>query len=413
MRVFFFIKVIALVVFCSYVSLPLQAERYYVVVATFSQKSSAEDFAYSLKSVFPESSFLFREQRRLYHVYATSTTEISRAVTQANQIKSKTGFVDAWIFTAFSPEQNLSSGRSLAERQPRYSSDHNLSVNSSAYIASVKEAHKPMVRMTSEVQEKGLWKESGGIKFIPGIKSLHRLNDEIKTSAAYVLSFAVEENNHSIPANISLLSRKKGEKIATFATDELAALRANGRGETFFFACDIPGYSMSTVAFNPERLVATTDMKPNTEGVWEVRFNVSKLAVDKLELRYNLLFSPNTALMNSDFRTQVEALVVLLSSNAWYKIVINSHCHPAPKREIKVRGGDNDFFDIKGAIEKRGTDKLLTKERAEAFRDYLISRGVDKRKIVVMGWGSMDPMARGSSGDVSMNDRTEIELVAR
>jgi hypothetical protein len=54
---------------------------------------------------------------------------------------------------------------------------------------------------------------------------------------------------------------------------------------------------------------------------------------------------------------------------------------------------------------------MLTRERAETLRNYLVVRGIDKKRVGVMGWGSIDMLTASTAKDADLNERIEIELV--
>jgi len=70
---------------------------------------------------------------------------------------------------------------------------------------------------------------------------------------------------------------------------------------------------------------------------------------------------------------------------------------------------------IEGHTDSRGGDSLnqrLSEKRAEAVKDYLVSRGVDESRVQVRGAGKSRPIADNSSAEGrALNRRVEIVLV--
>lgn len=73
-------------------------------------------------------------------------------------------------------------------------------------------------------------------------------------------------------------------------------------------------------------------------------------------------------------------------------------------------------IEVGGHTDKRGGDALnvpLSQQRANAVRDYLISRGVDPAQLTARGYGSSRPVdASATADDEPRNRRTEFTITA-
>ncbi len=75
--------------------------------------------------------------------------------------------------------------------------------------------------------------------------------------------------------------------------------------------------------------------------------------------------------------------------------------------------GEEEPITIEGHTDSRGNEDqnlLLSKQRAEAVRDYLISLGVDQDRITAVGYGEARPMANNDSPEGRANNR-RVEVV--
>jgi outer membrane protein OmpA-like peptidoglycan-associated protein len=72
-------------------------------------------------------------------------------------------------------------------------------------------------------------------------------------------------------------------------------------------------------------------------------------------------------------------------------------------------------IEIAGHTDSDGDDsanKILSEQRALAVKNYLISKGINKERIFIIGYGESRPVAENSSQEgKSKNRRTEIRIL--
>jgi outer membrane protein OmpA-like peptidoglycan-associated protein len=66
---------------------------------------------------------------------------------------------------------------------------------------------------------------------------------------------------------------------------------------------------------------------------------------------------------------------------------------------------------MKGSENKNGSAKELSKQRAEAVRDYLVEHGIEKSRMEIMAWGGTNMLVGETSSSAKLNDRIEIEIL--
>jgi outer membrane protein OmpA-like peptidoglycan-associated protein len=80
-----------------------------------------------------------------------------------------------------------------------------------------------------------------------------------------------------------------------------------------------------------------------------------------------------------------------------------------------MRGDPNSQFVVEGHTDSRGSvavNQALSKNRANAVRDYLIERGVPADRITAEGHGSDNPVADNKTADGRANNR-RVEIVVK
>ncbi len=75
----------------------------------------------------------------------------------------------------------------------------------------------------------------------------------------------------------------------------------------------------------------------------------------------------------------------------------------------------NSLIDVYGHTDSTGSDSFnqgLSERRAKAVADYLIARGVDRRRVMTQGFGETQPVAdNGTASGRSLNRRVEIKII--
>ena len=76
-----------------------------------------------------------------------------------------------------------------------------------------------------------------------------------------------------------------------------------------------------------------------------------------------------------------------------------------PNLEIEL-GGHTDNQGIYSA------NLRLSRDRAEAVMQYLVDRGIDKKRIVVVGYGPAKPVASNANPESRQNNRrVEVKIL--
>lgn len=368
-----------------FVSLAIAAEAgpFYVVVGTFSSERRAAEFADAIDGLFHDAAYIFDAQRKVYHVYTRETAVQHEAEEARHAVQKESGFGHAWVFTDFASVG--AEGVVLASTSAGDPARLELYTGGSVLLSA---------------------QDNSYLSYTNGV---HASTPQDAHAVVQTLKFFAETTSGvRLPAKVVLMN-SHGKALENFKTDALVSFTVKESGQSLTFLCEVPGYSsdIKTVALG--RLVDSHDIQKNEEGVWEIRFAVSRVDVDEVKLLYRHVFYRDASVLRRSSRKQIDALVTLLKANPDWRIVINSHCNEGYKRSIKVTRVS--YFDLKDAAEKSGTDKQLTRERAETLRDYLAYQGIDESRITVMGWGSLDMLVKGKEDAAGINERVEVEIL--
>lgn len=126
---------------------------------------------------------------------------------------------------------------------------------------------------------------------------------------------------------------------------------------------------------------------------------------------YNVSFYKDAVIMLPRAKEELDELVHLMKSNPAYEIKIHGHTNGNEKRKITALGESRNYFDVKGSVGKNGTAKELSKDRAEAVKQYLVEHGIAANRMDIMAWGGTNMLVKETSSSARLNDRIEIEIM--
>lgn len=122
-------------------------------------------------------------------------------------------------------------------------------------------------------------------------------------------------------------------------------------------------------------------------------------------------FFPNSVMLHIESKEELDGLAELLKQNPRYKINVHAHCNGDQDRNIVVRGHSAEFFGNSTGNQRRTVSaKEFTTLRAELVKEYLVSQGIEAKRIDTKGEGGKALIYPTNSTLAGRNDRVEIEV---
>jgi outer membrane protein OmpA-like peptidoglycan-associated protein len=400
----------------------VEAENYYVVIGTFAEECNARKYTSEVRNVFKDVSYFFNDARRVYHVHVFRSSLKEEAQKQTVYLKNQKGFGDVWVYTdaTTKPEDNSYTVGNLQSRQPRYEPvkkrTDSQSIRGEHVVTASASPTSNFLSYTLNAPSRALastvsWTNKSGLSYISDLKGIENLDDAGSIEADNIFTFVVEDpQGKEISSEVMLVDFNKSQRITSFKTGERAAIHGTRREQMVALVCDVIGYAQETRMYNIDHLSRGRDISKNKDGIWEVRFRLKKMEVNDVAFMHETVFYDDAAVLQPSSEKELEQLRAIMQSNPEYKITIHGHCNAKGKREIRLPQVDASF-DINTAYLKTASDRRLTKERARTVKNYLVNHGIAKKRIDIIGWGGLDPLARPGGADSRMNERVEFELV--
>jgi outer membrane protein OmpA-like peptidoglycan-associated protein len=341
------------------------------------------------------------------------TTRRDEARNWSLYLRRERGFKDAWVLAE--AEENPASNVAEHHGDPRFESTMSLVSHSVAIVESAPpeaQAASGSGRPPTTVKLDASWTLAGDIAYL---NNIGKTPTSAMRSSEFVRLFRfVVENakGERVPSEVMLVNFEKIKKITGFQPGQNVAVKGTRPEQMVAFVCDVLGYVQETRMYNLDHLSRGKDITRGDDGVWEIRFKLKKMSVNDISVMNKTFFHKDAAILEESSRMELDELVALMKRNPGYKIILHSHCNGGVSRTLKFPSTDTNYFDVGDVVERQGSDKALTRERAGLIRNYLVESGIDKKRIGIVAWGSMEPVVTDKSEDAHINDRIELELTA-
>ena len=156
------------------------------------------------------------------------------------------------------------------------------------------------------------------------------------------------------------------------------------QGKQYALHVESTGYLFSSLHFNMEY--------QNETEVFELIIEMEKLEAGIGIVLNNIFFDLNASLLKKESEKELNILFSMLQKNPDLKIEISGHTDST---------GSHLF------------NQILSEQRAESVRQYLIKLGIDKNRITSRGYGSEMPVSSNESEEGrAKNRRTEMRILA-
>ncbi len=368
-----------------------EQRSYYVVIGAFAKIDNAIRYTDKANKNNFSAQYAINPVRKLYYVYLLSAVEPKKAFAFMIKMRAETEYKDCWVFIGKLGDD----ATAQIEQKPLVEKP-----------VDVKKEEKPAeVKKDSVLFETLVEPDSTEIKKHEVPKPVVKKPD----GKPFYFKLVNIESGNEVLGEVHIQESNRSNQYQAFRGNEIAYLKlpANKAG-TFTLVTQVPGYQQikTVIAYNDPALTK------GEEGEVIIPLELKKAkAGDYIDFN-NVRFIRNSSVMNSESQNELDGLVSLMKENAKYRIKIHGHCNGKQNREIIVRGSSQKFFAMDPGANKKETmsAKVLSEERANAVKAYLVSQGIDASRVSVKAEGGKIPLYPESSTLSSYNDRVEVEV---
>jgi outer membrane protein OmpA-like peptidoglycan-associated protein len=364
---------------------PLAAPTYnYVVIGAFAIESNAVDHVAAARKLSYKAEFAINPNRHLYYVYVMRTEDARAAFEEANKVRKATPYFDTWVYNGLlgiapaAPPEVV--GVSAEKQTPEKIVTTTPSIEPAKARDSVSTPAAAVPNLPkAEADEKNFW-------------------------------FRIFSSEGDIDGDIDLIDVEKAKKVGSYKGNQHIVIPAVNKSGNISLVCEVFGYRKLQKDLNYNQPQDSPGAVVDS-GEVKVPFELVRLQKGDFGVMYNVYFFKDAAVMRPESKYEVISLTNMMKGNMKYKIRIHGHTNGNASGKVISMGDSKNFFSLTNTKEGFGSANKLSQKRAEVIRDFLISEGIDGKRMEIKAWGGKHPLYDKMSPQAQANVRVEIEIL--
>ena len=375
----------------------------YVIVGVFRVHDNAVRFTDKANKMSFSAGYIQNQRNKLYYVYIFQSLESKKAFAFMMKVRLDTEFKEAWVYKGSlgvpmqeKPATEVKPDQQQVEEQPKEEPVTEQPKKDSVATPPV-ESPKEEPIIVQETPKK----DSVAVTMEPkpiGKPFFFKLtsNDTGEPLVGEIHVFEPNSNSQNyqaFPSNQVVYLAAPKDPSQVYAISTLSA-----------------GFQEMQRSINyADPAASAAEMGSGSEFIIALPLVHVKLG-DYIEFS-NVRFFQNSVMLHPESKDELDGLAELMKQNPRYKINVHAHCNGTQERNIVVRGNSQEYFGTStGNQRKTVSAKQLTELRAELVKDYLITQGVEGKRISTKGEGGAALIYPVNSTLANRNDRVEIEV---
>ena len=364
-------------------------ENHYVVIGAFAKHDNAIRWTDNANSKNFSAQYAMNQARQLYYVYILRTEDKRKAFSFMMKIRVETDYKEAWVF----------SGQLGTEVEEEAIAEEPPVVEETPEETLVEEQVIP-----EEVEEPPVVEEEPVVEETPE-------EPVVEKPKGKPFMFKLVSKEEEVLGEVHVLESPRATQYQAFNGNEVVYLTAPRNSEgAFIAAVQAPGFRPVeiTVDYN-DPSIYSSGFGPQNEIIIPIELVRSKRG-DYIEFN-KVRFFGNSAIFQPESKIELDGLVDLMKEQPKYKIMVHGHCNGKQSRNVVTKGNSNEFFET-STLNNRATvsAKELTQYRADLVKEYLVSQGIDAKRIKTKAEGGKVMICPQGSTLSGYNDRIEVEI---
>lgn len=370
------LKTVFAAVVLSVLFTPAFSQSYYLVIGAFAtENDDVKQFTSFLPGQSSDTAYTMYTNNSLMHIYVlkTSSKELAQARAQQLQQGIESKNTSQLVNTL---EQNVIANGTNVENKL---TEPDLSGSSASKTSG---ASLPA---------------TGGIPPIPKGK--------------YFKFTIAKDDGQAFPGKVHQVDFIRKKDLGSFTSDTYIDVLHSGQNQPVALVCGVFGYKEVEKYIDYGNPAETEGAYLDEQGAWVIPYKLERLEKGDVSVMYNVGFYKDAVVMLPNSKNDLDELLNMMKTNPNYVIRVHGYCNGKNSRKIIALGENNNFFDVNGSVELKGSAKELTNLRAEAVRTYLRNHGIDENRVKLFGWGGSEMLVDENDPHAKLNDRIEIEIL--
>jgi outer membrane protein OmpA-like peptidoglycan-associated protein len=382
----------------------------YVVIGAFSKQQNALNFvSHASSKLRLQVQVEMNPVRQLYYVYCLSTHNKKEAFAEAKRLRKETELQDAWVYHGALGDNPVRAAS--LETAPVEKTTIAPAASTESTPVLIEEVTPPVVEeKTVEAAPQPAVEEpqaSVAIEPMP-----EPVEEETGTGNPFYFKLTRLVDQKPVLGSIDVINPDKAVKNSTHESNKNVRVpiveTKSGKVTLVAQAFGYRKYQRDITFLSPEKDSAVT-IDQNGRAI--VPMELVRLKKGDFAIMYNVFFFRDAAIMRPESKFEVSALVAMMKENPKCVIRIHGHTNGNHAGKIIFRGSTTDYFSLTGSRDGFGSAKELSGARAEAIKEYLVSEGVEEKRLLVKAWGGKKSIHKKTSARAAENVRVEVEIV--
>lgn len=398
-------------------------QGYYVTVGVYakSKEGYAQNFVNTLRKDGIEVDYGFSTKKKYYYVYVFSSGNYREAINDMRETRKNERFPDAWVYVHLPGDvkielaENEKPTKGTKEVQPKEGA-----VSDSSAVQVIEKGQEETTA-TSEGQMEEPEARTDSVAEVVAEESETLTDTEgdkkekIKNLGDVDIVFNLfnARNSEPVDGEVQIVDAERSKLIRIVKSGEPIRLSdPYNRSGKLILISDVFGFRKAQREVNYYKPFNENDLDISFDDIYQIEFDLIRYHKGDIATMYNVYFYNDAAIMRPESKYEIDQLLDMMEENKDYEIRIHGHTNGNRPGKIIKRTNDQDFFALnENNKESFGTAKILSRERAQEIKDYLVSKGIPEERMDIRAWGGKKMIHEKLSNKARYNVRVEIEIL--
>lgn len=396
-------------------SAPPLAPGYYIVVAAYKQGQDdyARRYINAISASEDGAKYGLDAGRKFIYVYLDYFTDFDKSINEMLATRKKAGFEQAWVRIM---KGEMQSPAPLVVSESKEPDTKKTETQVQEAPAKVEQVEPTPAEQAVRTEEEEIRTDPVEV-VIEEITTTEEAVTEPKpmSDASVYFSLFNARTNEPIPGEVEIVDVERARLITKMKGNELNSLPdPKSKSGQLTLLANVFGYR--PLQHNVNYLqIAADSMSHYVEWAgnhYVIKFDLARYHKGDIQTLYNVYFFNDAAVMLPESRYQLNSLLDMMNENPGYRIMLHGHTNGNARGKLITMGPSKNFFALADDVkEGTGTAKELSKERALAIKEWLVSEGIDEGRIEIKAWGGGRMLHDKNSVNAKRNVRVDVEIL--